>query len=53
MKNKHITEILAPIMTSVLIFVIGLINVCFKIALILCYAKNIKLYDEDMYDYAN
>lgn len=34
-------------------FIIGLINVCFKIALILCYAKNIKLYDEDMYDYAN
>ena len=115
MKNKHITEILAPIMTSVLIFgtmiivcgcflnsdfafakytyclfmlawsaykkpskmkygililllvidivgsfgvfmfsfIIGLINVCFKIALILCYAKNIKLYDEDMYYYAN
>ena len=34
-------------------FIIGLINVCFKIALILCYAKNIKLYDEDMCDYAN
>ncbi len=27
--------------------IIGLINVCFKIAIILCYAKNMRLYDEE------
>lgn len=27
-------------------FMIGLINVCFKIAIILCYVKNMRLYDE-------
>lgn len=29
-------------------FIIGLINVCFKIAIILCYVKNIKIYNEDI-----
>lgn len=27
-------------------FIIGLINVCFKIAIVLCYVKNMRLYDE-------
>lgn len=29
-------------------FIIGLINVCFKITIILCYVKNIKIYNEDI-----